>query len=189
MTLSGRPYAPRSTYDAVRRGVAYLPEERRSQGLVVLESVDFNVNMAAIAANRLRPWLPFVSARRSRAAARRLVERFSIKTSSARTPVAHLSGGNQQKVVLGKCVQAGPRLLILDEPTVGVDIGAREDIYRHIASLAEGGTAVILISSDFEELIFCHRVIVMREGRVTQTVVGEGVTKANLTHLCYEEAV
>ena len=189
MRLNERPYAPRSSYEAIRRGVAFLPEERRSQGLVLIESVEFNANMAGVAANRWWPWLPFLSASKSRRAADSIITRFGIKTPSAKTAVANLSGGNQQKVVLGKCVRVGPRVLVLDEPTVGVDIGAREDIYRHIAELAEAGTAVVLISSDFEELLVCHRVLVLREGRVMATAVGPEISKESLTHLCYEAVV
>jgi ribose transport system ATP-binding protein len=185
MQLLGKPYAPKSTYDAIRRGVAFLPEERRSQGLVLGESIDFNVNMATTTENRRSRWLPFLSVTRSRAATQTLMERFAIKAPSSRTTVGHLSGGNQQKVVLSKCVRIGPRVLILDEPTVGVDVRAREDIYKHIAELAESGTAVVIISSDFEELLACHRVVVLHEGATIAVAEGERISKENLTHMCY----
>jgi ribose transport system ATP-binding protein len=114
-----------------------------------------------------------------------MVQRFGIKTPSVRQRVSELSGGNQQKVVVSKYVATGPRLLILDEPTVGVDVGAREELYAIIRALAETGTAVIVISSDFEELAMCHRVAVMQEGRITDMVDGPQATKERLTALCY----
>jgi ribose transport system ATP-binding protein len=185
MQFAGQRYAPRSAHDAIRQGVAFLPEERRSEGLVLGESIDFNVNMASTAENRRTRWLPFLSAKQSRDATESLMSRFAIKAPSSRTMVAQLSGGNQQKVVLSKCVRIGPRVLILDEPTVGVDIRAREDIYKHIAELAASGTAVVLISSDFEELLACHRVIVLHEGMSIGVVEGENISKEYLTHMCY----
>jgi ribose transport system ATP-binding protein len=184
MQLRGRDYSPRSPYDAIRRGVALVPEERRSEGLLLRESVAFNINLATARDHR-RSGLPLLSPRRARAAARELVQRFGIKVASVDQPVADLSGGNQQKVVVGKCVRTAPALLILDEPTVGVDVGARGELYAIIRDLAAAGAAVIVISSDFEELAICDRVAVMREGRVTALVDGTHATKDHLTSLCY----
>jgi ribose transport system ATP-binding protein len=184
MTLGGRPYAPRSPFEAIRRGVALVPEERRSEGLLLGESVAFNINLATAADHR-RPGVGLLSPGRARAAARELVQRFGIKVASVDQPVAALSGGNQQKVVVGKYVRAAPKLLILDEPTVGVDVGARGELYAIIRDLAEAGAAVIVISSDFEELAICERVAVMREGRVTAMVDAAHATKDHLTSLCY----
>jgi ribose transport system ATP-binding protein len=185
MELDGKPYHPKSPYDAIRQGVALIPEERRSQGLLLLESVAFNVSLATEDRNRWRPGLPFTSPKKGRARAADMVQRFGIKTPSVRQRVSELSGGNQQKVVVSKYVATGPRLLILDEPTVGVDVGAREELYAIIRALAETGTAVIVISSDFEELAMCHRVAVMQEGRITDMVDGPQATKERLTALCY----
>jgi ribose transport system ATP-binding protein len=183
MTLGGRAYAPRSPFDAIRRGVALVPEERRSEGLLLQESVAFNINLAT--AREHRAGLGLLSPGRARAAARELVSRFGIKVASVDQPVGALSGGNQQKVVVGKYVRAAPELLILDEPTVGVDVGARGELYAIIRDLAEAGAAVIVISSDFEELAICERVAVMREGRVTALVDAPYATKDHLTSLCY----
>ena len=99
--------------------------------------------------------------------------------------VGHLSGGNQQKVVVSKCVLTGPRLLILDEPTVGVDVGARGEIYDIIRDLAASGTSILMISSDFDELAICDRVVVMREGALTHSVPASRATKDHLTSLCF----
>jgi len=186
MELDGKAYAPRSPYDAIRRGVALVPEERRSEGLLLQESVAFNISLATAKENR-RGGLGLLSPGRARATAREMVSRFGIKVASVDQPVGSLSGGNQQKVVVSKYVRAGPKLLILDEPTVGVDVGARGELYAIIRDLAEAGAAVIVISSDFEELAFCERVAVMREGRVTAMVDAAHATKDHLTSLCYSE--
>jgi ribose transport system ATP-binding protein len=188
MELEGRAFAPRSPYDAIRRGVALVPEERRSEGLLLQESVAFNITLATAKESR-RGGLAagLLSPGRARAIAREMVSRFGIKVASVDQPVGALSGGNQQKVVVSKYVRAAPKLLILDEPTVGVDVGARGELYAIIRDLAEAGAAVIIISSDFEELAICERVAVMREGRVTALVDAAHATKDHLTSLCYSE--
>jgi ribose transport system ATP-binding protein len=185
MMLNGHPYSPRSPYQAIARGVALVPEERRSQGLLLKESVSFNINLATTESNRWHARLPFLSPAKARAAATEMIRSFSIKARSAEQPVSDLSGGNQQKVVVAKYVRAGPGVLILDEPTVGVDVGARAEIYEIIRQRADTGTAVMMISSDFEEFEICDRVVVMREGRVIATVEGSRATKEALTALCY----
>lgn len=183
MTLDRRPYRPRSAYDAIRRGVAMVPEERRAQALLLTEPLWFNA--ALTPSGEAAPRRGWLSPRRARAAAQRLIGQFGIAATSARQPVVELSGGNQQKLVVGRAVEAGPRLLILDEPTAGVDVGSRAEIYRIIDALAAAGTAVLVISSEFEELLICHRVAVMREGRIRAVVDGAEATKELLTSLCY----
>jgi ribose transport system ATP-binding protein len=186
ITLEGCPFAPRGPYEAIARGVALVPEERRSQALLLRESVAVNVNLATIGRNRWRPPLPLLSSRKARAAARDMVSRFAIKASSVSQPVSGLSGGNQQKVVVSRYVRTGPSVLILDEPTVGVDVGARVELYEIIRALANTGTSVLMISSDFEEFAVCDRVAVMRDGRIAAVVDGALATKETLTELCYE---
>jgi ribose transport system ATP-binding protein len=186
ITLEGRPFAPRGPHEAIARGVALVPEERRSQALLLRESLAVNVNLATIGRNRWRTHLPLLSSRKARAAARDMVSRFAIKASSVAQPVSGLSGGNQQKVVVSRYVRTGPSVLILDEPTVGVDVGARAELYEIIRTLASTGTSVLMISSDFEEFAICDRVAVMREGRITAVVDGSLATKETLTELCYE---
>ncbi len=183
MTLDGRPHRPRSPYDAIRAGVALVPEERRSQGLVLRDSVSTNLQMASLGDGSRRggTFSPRAAARTAREA----VRRFGIKTTSVHEVVGELSGGNQQKIVVGKYVLAGPSLLILDEPTVGVDVGARSEIYDIVRDLAASGTSILMISSDFEELAICDRVLVMREGTVTASVPAAQATKDHLTSLCF----
>lgn len=182
MQLDGADYHPRSPFDAIRRGVALVPEERRSEGLLLEATVAENIALATLQDDRS---MGLLSPRKMRAAAGDMVERFGIKVGSVDQPVGALSGGNQQKVVVSKYVRTAPKLLILDEPTVGVDVGARGELYAIIRGLAEAGAAIVLISSDFEELAICDRVAVMREGRVTEIVDGALATKDHLTSLCY----
>jgi ribose transport system ATP-binding protein len=184
MTLDGATYGPRSPHDAIRAGVALVPEERRSQGLLLRESIDRNLAVAAH--GRSRTLVKRFSPRSSRRIGRQLVERFSVKTDSVARPVLSLSGGNQQKVVLGKYVRTGPTVLVLDEPTVGVDVGARAEIYETITGLAGEGTSIVVISSDFDELAICDRVLVMRHGAVVADVPGSLATKPLLTRLCFQ---
>jgi len=184
MALLGRDYRPRSPYDAIRRGIALVPEERRAEGLLLAESVAFNINLATAKDHR-SPRLHLLSRRRARATAAAMVTRFGIKVSSLDQPVATLSGGNQQKVVVSKYVRAAPSVLVLDEPTVGVDVGARAELYAIIRELATSGAAVLLICSDFEELALCDRVAVMRDGMITDLVQAPHATKEHLTALCY----
>jgi ribose transport system ATP-binding protein len=186
MTLHGRPFAPRSPYEAIARGVALVPEERRSQALLLRESLAVNINLATIGRNRWRAHLPLLSSRKERAAAAEMASRFAIKAASVAQPVSALSGGNQQKAVVSRYVRTGASVLILDEPTIGVDVGARAELYAIFRSLADAGTSVLMISSDFEEFAICDRVAVMREGRITAVIDGALATKETLTELCYE---
>jgi ABC-type sugar transport system ATPase subunit len=188
MRLGGRPYAPRSPAAALARGVALVPEERRSEALILDESVAFNVALAAPDRSHAAPWLPIVTPKAVATVAQTMIDRFRIKTDGPQRSVRALSGGNQQKVVISRFVAGSPRLLILDEPTVGVDVGAREEIYRIISELASGGTAVIVVSSDFDELQICDRVIVFREGRTVASLPHQQATKSALTHLCFDDA-
>jgi ribose transport system ATP-binding protein len=186
MTLEGRPFAPRGPHEAIARGIALVPEERRSQALLLSESLAVNINLATIDRNRWRARLPLLSSRKERAAARDMVGRFGIKASSPSQPVFGLSGGNQQKAVVSRYVRTGPSVLILDEPTVGVDVGARAELYKIIRVLADAGASVLMISSDFDEFAICDRVAVMREGRIEAVVDGALATKETLTELCYQ---
>ncbi|WAP69748.1 sugar ABC transporter ATP-binding protein [Jiella pelagia] len=164
MTLNGRPYAPRSPRHAVKQGVGLVPEDRKSQGVVLDMEIRKNATMASTGpitrAGFFRP-----SAERG--VVERLIQSLRIKLGSMNDPVSSLSGGNQQKVVLAKWFNADPDLIILDEPTRGVDVGAKTEIYSLIHQLASAGKAVIVISSEHAELFgLCDRVLVMGEGRL-----------------------
>jgi ABC-type sugar transport system ATPase subunit len=183
--LDGRPLSVRSPHDALRHRIGYVPEERRSQGLLLTKSVDFNISLASLQQNRAMSGLPFVRSSRSEATSRELVRRLGVVTPSLSTPVGSLSGGNQQKVLIARYVAAGCRVLIFDEPTRGVDVGAREEMYGVMNELAASGIGVIVISSEIEELVGrCTRFLVMAQGAIVAEA-GEHATKEELTRLSY----
>lgn len=162
--LEGRPLRIRSTSDAVSAGLAMVPESRKDQGLHMRLPIRHNVTL---------PHLPKVSRAgvldlvRERTAVQGLLERLDVKPARPGSLVSRLSGGNQQKVLFAKWLFEEPRVLLLDEPTRGVDVGAKRAIYELVASLAAKGMAVLLISSEIEEVLgLAHRVLVMRRGRI-----------------------
>ncbi len=180
-------HVPKPTTDrSVAMGLAFVPEERRSQGLVLAESVNFNSNLATLQATRARSRLPLVSRRKARARALSVVKDLDVRPASVDSSVHALSGGNQQKVVLGKWLLLEPRVMILDEPTRGVDVGARADIYRIIRNMAASGRGVVVISSDFEEFhLCCDRVLVMVEGRIVGELTGDDINEERILELSY----
>lgn len=162
--LAGRPFAPQSPADAIAAGLAYLPEDRRRHGVVLDLPVASNLTLAALGAVSRGGWL---DARAERATASRLVDALGVKTASLDTPVRLLSGGNQQKVALGRWLVRVPDVLVLDEPTQGVDVGAKAEIHRIIGELAAKGLGVVLISSELPEILgISDRVLVMRQGGI-----------------------
>ncbi|NIH85282.1 sugar ABC transporter ATP-binding protein [Amycolatopsis granulosa] len=164
MRLDGQPFRPRNPRQAIRAGVGLAPEDRKREGLALGMSVSANLVMASLPAVRSRGLL---SAGRERRTATASCTRLSVKTPSLRTAVGTLSGGNQQKVVLGKLLNAGTRVLLLDEPTRGVDVEAKDQIYQLIRDLAATGAAVLMVSSELEELFeVCDRLLVLRDGHV-----------------------
>jgi ribose transport system ATP-binding protein len=153
---------------AIDRGVSLVPEDRRRQGLALLLSVRHNLNLPVY---RRNGWLGFVRPSKERATSHLYVARLRIKTPSDRQKAKNLSGGNQQKVVLGKWLASQSRIFILDEPTNGIDVGAKEEIYSLINQLARDGSGIICISSYMPELMgLCDRILVMRNGSIVAEV-------------------
>jgi rhamnose transport system ATP-binding protein len=164
ITIDGRAGAIRTPADAVARGVAYVPEDRRQHGVIGAMSVAANTTLASLARVTRRGLLDRA---RERAVAEACVESLAIRTPSVDAPVGTLSGGNQQKVAVARWLITAPHVLVLDEPTQGVDIGAKTEIHRLIQRLAAGGKAILLISSELTELLsLAHRIGVMRAGRL-----------------------
>ena len=189
MTLDGKPYAPRSPADAVKSGVGFVPEERRVEGLILSKSLAFNIGLANLQSIVLHQALPFISGGRRKALAERAIRNLAIKTPSAETAVGRLSGGNQQKVVIARWLASKPKVLILDEPTRGVDVGARVEIHRLIRNLASEGMAVLVISSEPEELPdMCDRALVMAEGRIVGELAGDELTRQRIIAASYASA-
>ncbi|MGD9695449.1 MAG: sugar ABC transporter ATP-binding protein [Thermoleophilia bacterium] len=164
LVVIGR-HLPRPTpARALRRGLGFVPPDRRRQAIVPTFSVGRSITLASL---RSLGRLAVISPRAERSRARTFIDRFAIKAAGVRAPIRTLSGGNQQKVVLSRVLCAGTRVVVCDEPTAGVDIGARGEIYRALADLAADGFGVVVSSSDMLELIgLCHRIAVMREGRL-----------------------
>ena len=188
MMLDGVPFAPKTPHDAVKAGLGLVPEERRAEGLILAKSVAFNVSLANLKRIVMSPALPLISHRARSSLALDTIRALSIKTERVETPVGRLSGGNQQKVVIGRWLASAPRLLILDEPTRGVDIGARAEIHRLIRGLAEKGMAVLVVSSEPDELPdVCDRVLVMAEGRIVRELVGAAVSRSAIVEASYAE--
>lgn len=186
MVLKGRPFAPRSPRHAVAAGIGLVPEERRSEGLILSQSVTFNLALPSNGRFTMKP-LPFLGMKKRTAWARALAGRMTVKTPSVDTPVQRLSGGNQQKVVIGRWVDRALDILVLDEPSRGVDIGARGEIHRMIRALAAAGLAVIVVSSESEELPgLCDRVLVMAEGRIVETLRGTAITREAIVRASYQ---
>jgi ABC-type sugar transport system ATPase subunit len=186
MRLKGRAYAPRSPAAAVRAGLGLVPEERRAEGLVLPKSVAFNLQLANLSKVVLGARLPLLSLRKREAMTQRVLRDLAVRAPGSGTAVERLSGGNQQKVVMGRWLLRAPDVLILDEPTRGVDVGARGEIHRLIRELAASGTAVIAISSEPDELPdLADRVLVMSEGRVVAELAGGEVTRQAIVAASY----
>lgn len=162
--IDGEEVRIRSPQAAMERGIFYVPEERRSQGLILPFSIKNNITLSIL--DRISR-LGFVP-RSERQTADRFARELSIRGAQLSDPVSRLSGGNQQKVVLAKSLAREPSILLLDEPTRGIDVGAKSEIYRLIDDLAKEGKAILLISSELEEVLsMSDRIVVMREGHVT----------------------
>jgi len=180
--LEGSAFRPSSPREAVASGLGYLSEDRQGSGVLTAFSLAHNVTLTSLPAYART--LGLVDFRREEGAARRWIERFGIKASSIAQRLENLSGGNQQKVSLAKTLDAAPKVLIVDEPTRGVDVAAKQEIYRFLAELAAEGTAILLVSSELEEILgMCTRVVVMREGRVAGELSGGGLDERAIMYL------
>ncbi|MBV8970167.1 MAG: sugar ABC transporter ATP-binding protein, partial [Verrucomicrobia bacterium] len=179
MHLNGKRFMPRSPRDAIRQGVTYLTENRKELGLYLAMSIKDNVVAPSLPkfANRL----DFMQDRKVDVAAAQAKERFNIATPTVRRRVGQLSGGNQQKVLLSMWIGAGPKLLIVDEPTRGVDVGAKAEIYRHLRTLAANGVGIVLISSELQEILgISDRILVMRDHRIVAEFSGPAASEEDV---------
>jgi ABC-type sugar transport system ATPase subunit len=169
LILDGAPYRPRSPADAIRRSVASIPADRRTDGLMMNRSVSENVVLVIL--ERLRSALRLISDRAIRRAAEGFVQRFRIRSLSTDSDVATLSGGNQQKVVLAKWLALRPGMLLLNDPTRGIDVGAKAEVHDVVRELAAEGEAILVWSSEADELLgLCDRIIVLGRGRLARTI-------------------
>ncbi len=178
--MANKPLTARSPKGSMRAGIAYVSEDRKSLGLILSLDVVENTTLVNLA-HYCRPLL-------RRAAQRQATEKWQkdldIRAGDLDAPILYLSGGNQQKVAIAKWLEVRPQVLILDEPTRGVDVGAKREMYQLIHRLAAEGLACVVISSELPEIIgLCHRALVMREGRVMGEVVGDDLSEEALMHL------
>jgi simple sugar transport system ATP-binding protein len=177
--LHGERTELRSVRDAMAAGVAYVPEDRLTEGLFLEQPVEDNLLAASLDALSGRAGL--LAPARIHEQVRHWLDALDIRTESPRTPAWALSGGNQQRVVLGRWLATAPALLILNGPTVGVDVGSREGIHRRLRELAAGGLGILLISDDLPELVeTSHRVLVLHQGAIVDELRGDD---------CREEAL
>ncbi|KAB2736291.1 sugar ABC transporter ATP-binding protein [Brucella anthropi] len=185
--VDGRPVTIRDPRDAVRNGLGFLTEDRKSQGLLLDMPVSINTTITDL---KKISHGGLLDSRVEKGAVTELVERLRVKTASIDTPVRNLSGGNQQKVVLAKWLFRGSSTLILDEPTRGVDVGARREIYQLLWMLAANQKAIIMISSDLPELIgMCHRIIVFSNGKLVGELDRSQFDQERILSLAYQEHV
>ena len=190
--LDGKPVEFRSPAEALHAGIAYVPEDRHQDGLVLDFSIADNITLPIL--SRMFPRL-FVRRSAERSLATGYTERLRVRTTGVEQLVQALSGGNQQKVVIAKWLATKPRVLILDEPTRGVDIGAKVEVHRIVSELAATGLAIIMISSDLPEVLaMSDRILVLHEGRTAEEIAGadaseERVMFAATGQLQHAEAV
>jgi ABC-type sugar transport system ATPase subunit len=171
--VRGRPAHIRSPQDAIRLGIAMVPEDRKRDGLLLLQTIRQNLNLPYLSLGG--GWLLDRSAEASRAGA--MSDRLAIRSSGVEQRAVNLSGGNQQKVVLGKWLINEPRILLLDDPTRGIDVGAKASIYQLIDDLTRAGLGIVLVSSELPELLaLADRVVVLREGEPAATLSREEAT-------------
>jgi len=181
MTLEGKRYAPASPRDAIDSGVYLAPEDRKRHGLVLPMSVAENTSLPNVATYSR---FGILDRAKERKVADAEVARLRTKTPNILQKVVNLSGGNQQKVVLGKWLAMSPKILILDEPTRGIDVGAKAEIYRHMAALADQGITILMVSSEMEEVIgMSDRVVVMHERRIKGVLLRESLTQQRIATL------
>ncbi|MBK8446751.1 MAG: sugar ABC transporter ATP-binding protein [Micropruina sp.] len=180
LTLDGKPYAPGSPAAAVDRGVGFVTSNRMEEGMAPELSV--RENFLANLRPRGLSALSWNSPKKDAALADELTTTYGVLPNNPEAPIATLSGGNQQKVMVGRWLSAERRVIVLEEPTAGVDVGAKADIYRLLETALEAGLAVVLVSTDFEEVAsVAHRALVFVQGRMTEQLAGDQLTVGNLT--------
>ncbi len=182
MLLNDKPIILNCPNDAIEAGIALVPEDRKQHGLILEMSVGNNISLAGLKRNQKA--FGFLNRRKEQQDAATMTEQMSIKTPSCDQIVQFLSGGNQQKVVIGKWLALGPRLLLLDEPTRGIDVGAKQEIYKLMQQLAQQGVAILFVSSEMEEILgMSDRALVMHEGRITGELDRDELSEEAVMHL------
>ncbi len=182
VSLNGRKLSLKTYRDSISEGIVYLSEDRKGDGIFLDMSIAANVS--ALKPEQVANSFGLIAGSREEAQADTLGKRLNLKCGSLSDPVSSLSGGNQQKVAIAKMLSVNPKLIFLDEPTRGVDVGAKAEIHRILRNLASSGVGILVISSELPELIgVCDRVLVVREGQISGEVTGDQMTEENIMHL------
>ena len=183
--INGEKVVIKDIRDAINRGIAYLPEERKTQGLVLPMSVKQNMSYAAIKSFSKGAW---VKQNEENAACKAMIDKMNVKCASPNQPVRDLSGGNQQKVVVGKWMLRKPIIYIMDEPTRGIDVGAKKEIYDLINELTKTGAGVLFVSSELPELLgVSDRILVLAHGTITGELDAKDATEEKIMQYAFEE--
>jgi ribose transport system ATP-binding protein len=178
VTIEDREVRPASPAAAKSVGIALVPEDRKTEGLLLPMSISDNLAIASLDAISTGP---FVDLAKERAAVKRGIDRLQIKVGALSDAVSTLSGGNQQKVVLAKWLMTQPRIILLNDPTRGIDVGTKQELYRLMRELADQGAAILFYSTDYDELIgCCDRVAIMYAGRIVRELEGIELTETNV---------
>jgi ribose transport system ATP-binding protein len=186
--VQGKKAHIKSPSDAVRHSIAYLSEDRKRYGVALGMDVENNIVLAAF--GKFLDFLGWVNQTKTHTTAEHFVQALSIKTPGLQQKVKNLSGGNQQKIVVGKWLTADTNILIFDEPTRGIDVGAKSEIYRLLNDLAQQGKSIIMISSELPEILrMSHRVIVMCEGRITGELTSAEATQEKIMKFATQREV
>jgi simple sugar transport system ATP-binding protein len=179
--INGKKVKIDEPIDAMRQGIGYLPEDRKGDGIIADLSVRDNIILAM---QVMKGFFKPLSRKQAEAFADEYIKRLSIKTASMNTPIKSLSGGNQQKVILGRWLLTHPQYLILDEPTRGIDVGTKVEIQKLVLKLAEEGVSVTFISSEIEEMLrTCSRLIVMKDRQIAGELTGTNLTQKDVMHV------
>ncbi|ESY18006.1 MULTISPECIES: sugar ABC transporter ATP-binding protein [unclassified Mesorhizobium] len=179
VSLHGKPLSLTHYGDSIAAGIVYLSEDRKGDGLFLDMSIAANIS--ALAVDRISTRFGLINDRREKQRAETIGRQLSLKCGHVGQPVSTLSGGNQQKVAIAKMLSVDPKVIFLDEPTRGVDVGAKAEIHRILRKLARDGVGIVVISSELPELIgVCDRVLIVREGRITGEVTGAEMTEENI---------
>jgi ABC-type sugar transport system ATPase subunit len=179
--LEGKPINLKSTVQAVDAGISYVPEGRQTQGLILANTVEENITITFL--EELVNKFGIISRKKHRANAMKFIDLLKVKPPYPEMNVSKLSGGNQQRVVIAKWIASNPKILIIDEPTNGIDIGAKEEIHNILRELAAQGMGIIMVSSDLPEVLaVSDRILVMCRGRISAEFLGGEVTQEEIMH-------
>ncbi|MCA1175205.1 MULTISPECIES: sugar ABC transporter ATP-binding protein [unclassified Pantoea] len=181
VSLNGEVLDKRNFQQRLKKGIALVPEDRQTEGVVQLMSITANMTLSDLSLRGFRRALRLLNPRKEQSRVDEMIGHLAIKVSDPDLPITSLSGGNQQKVVLGKALMTGPQVVLLDEPTRGIDVGAKTDVYHLIGNLAQQGLAVMFSSSELDEVMaLADRILVMADGRITADLPRSAATREAL---------